>query len=109
MKTSMPYLIRHQFLLQLISLKGMEMTTINSISQVNIKLLPKVSSFISSLVDVFATFFVFDMSYPMKLNPLMVFIQHYILELKDEQTESNNVKILLHYRNKFNSLYALII
>lgn len=53
------------------------------------------SSLLDALIDVFATYFTFDMSYPPKLYPLMIFLQHYVLELKDEQRQPNNVKILV--------------
>ncbi len=39
----------------------------------------------TALLDLFSAYFVFDIAYPPELYPVLLFFQHYILGLKDEQ------------------------
>lgn len=48
-------------------------------------------NFATALVDMIAAYFTFNMSYPDSLYPLLLFIQHYILDIKDSQTVVNIV------------------
>ncbi len=47
-----------------------------------------------ALVDVIATYFTFNMSYPDTLYPLLLFIQHHALAIKDDQSVPNIVNIV---------------
>lgn len=40
-----------------------------------------------AIIDLMATYFVFDVVYPKPLNTILVFLQHYVFELKDDQPE----------------------
>ena len=42
-----------------------------------------------ALVDMIATYFTFNMSYPDTLYPLLLFIQHHVLDIKDDQNIVN--------------------
>ena len=52
------------------------------------------SSLLNALIDVLSAYFAFDMAYPTKLYPLLIFFQHHVLDLTDEQKKPNNVTIL---------------
>ena len=45
------------------------------------------STFGSGLLDLYCSYFVYDIAYPKSFYSLLVFIQHYILELKDTQVD----------------------
>ena len=38
-----------------------------------------------ALIDLMAAYFVFDISYPKYLDSVLIFIQHYVFDLKDQQ------------------------
>ena len=48
----------------------------------------------TAIVDLIATYFTFNMSYPDPLYPLFLFIQHHILAIKDDQSVPNIVNIV---------------
>ena len=52
------------------------------------------STFAIALVDMIATYFTFNMSYPDPLYALLLFVQHHILNIKDEQSVPNVVNIV---------------
>ena len=39
----------------------------------------------TALIDLFSSYFVFDIAYPPELYPLLIFFQHYVFGLKDNQ------------------------
>lgn len=39
----------------------------------------------TALVDLFSAYFAFDIVYPPELHPVLIFFQHYIFGLKDQQ------------------------
>ena len=45
------------------------------------------STFGSALLDLYCSYFVYDIAYPKPFYSLLVFVQHYILDLKDEQPD----------------------
>lgn len=47
-----------------------------------------------AIVDMIATYFTFNMSYPDPLYSLLLFVQHYILDIKDDQSVPNVVNII---------------
>ena len=47
-----------------------------------------------AVVSLVSTYYAFNMSYPGSLYPVYIFIQHYVLDIKDEQRLPNNVVIL---------------
>lgn len=42
-----------------------------------------------SLIDLIATYYVFDISYPKCLNSVLLFFQHFVFNLKDQQPLPN--------------------
>ena len=54
-----------------------------------------------ALVDMIAAYFTFNMSYPDTLYPLLLFIQHHILDIKDEQSVPNIVNIIFSALDNF--------
>lgn len=38
-----------------------------------------------AIIDLVATYFVFDIAYPKQLNAILLFFQHHVFELKDDQ------------------------
>ena len=38
-----------------------------------------------AIIDLIATYFVFDIAYPKQLNAIILFFQHYVFELTDDQ------------------------
>ncbi len=56
-------------------------------------LLCKCSDLVDAIVVLLATYFSFDMSYPVGLNPIFIFIQHYMLQIKDDQPLPSCVNI----------------
>ena len=38
-----------------------------------------------AIIDLFATYFVYDVVYPKPLKSIFIFLQHYALDLKDDQ------------------------
>ena len=45
----------------------------------------------SALIDLVSSYFVFDIQYPTSLNSLLIFIQHYVLCLEDDQPDPPSV------------------
>ena len=41
-------------------------------------------SFIDSLKDIYAVYYVFDIAYPKPLRPLLLFLQRVVFEIKDK-------------------------
>ena len=58
------------------------------------EILTESTSLKRALVDVIAAFFTFDMAYPKQLYPVLLFIQHHILDIKDDQQVPNIVRIV---------------
>ena len=54
-----------------------------------------------SLIDLIATYFVFDISYPKSLAAIYLFFQHYIFNLKDKQNVPNATALLVRNLQKF--------
>ena len=48
-----------------------------------------------SLIDLIATYYVFDISYPKCLNSVLMFFQHFIFRLKDQQHLPNATSKLI--------------
>ena len=49
------------------------------------------STFGSAMLDLYCSYFVYDIAYPKPFYSLLVFIQHYVLELKDTQLDPPTV------------------
>lgn len=47
----------------------------------------------SAVLALIATYFAFNMAYPSGIYPVLIFLQHYLLDIKDKQTIPNAVKI----------------
>ena len=47
-----------------------------------------------SILDLIGAYFTFDISYPKKLYPVLLFIQHVMLNIVNKQRVPNNVTIL---------------
>ena len=43
------------------------------------------SSLVDAIKDMFATYFVFDIQYPKPTNPVLTFLQRFVLDIKDLQ------------------------
>ena len=43
------------------------------------------TSLTDAVIDLIATYFVYDVVYPKPLKSIFIFLQHYVLDLKDEQ------------------------
>lgn len=41
------------------------------------------------LIDLIAAYFIFDVSYPKYLDSVLIFIQHFVFDLKDQQSLPN--------------------
>jgi len=39
----------------------------------------------TALIDLYSTYFVFDIAYPVEVAPVLIFMQHYIFGLKNSQ------------------------
>lgn len=48
-----------------------------------------------ALLDLIATYFTFDIAYPKSLYPVLLFFQHFVLDLTDSQTVPNSVSIFV--------------
>ena len=57
-------------------------------------ILPESGSITTAILDLYASYFTFDIVYPKPLYALLLFIQHYVLCIKDQQPVPNNVHIL---------------
>lgn len=55
-----------------------------------------------SLIDLLAAYFVFDISYPKCLSAILLFIQHHVFKLKDEQTAPTATNLLVRNLQKLN-------
>ena len=38
-----------------------------------------------AIIDLFTTYFVYDVAYPKPLKAIFIFLQHFVLDLKDDQ------------------------
>ena len=47
------------------------------------------------LIDLFATYFTFDITYPKGVNGILLFLQHYVLGLKDQQVVPSSTSKLI--------------
>jgi len=47
---------------------------------------------VSAVVGLIATYFVFNMIYPKQLYPVLIFLQHFVLSIKDKQPIPNILK-----------------
>ena len=57
--------------------------------------------FQTAIVDIIAVYFTFNMAYPNQLYPVLLFLQHNILDIIDEQKVPNVVKITCSAMDKF--------
>lgn len=48
-----------------------------------------------ALLDLISTYFVFDIMYPKPLRSLLLFLQHFVLDLPDQQSVSSAVSSLV--------------
>ena len=48
-----------------------------------------------AMLDLIFTYFVFDIPYPKITCSILIFLQHYVLNLPDNQTASSTVKTLV--------------
>ena len=48
-----------------------------------------------ALLDLLSTYFVFDLVYPKGLRNILLFLQHHVFNLPDQQTSSSAVKTLV--------------
>ena len=48
----------------------------------------------AALQDVMSVYFTFNIAYPRPLYPVLLFLQHHVFEIKDDQTVPNIVKIV---------------
>ena len=55
----------------------------------------------TALLDMMSVYFAFDIAYPRPLYSLLVFIQHYVLGIRDSQPVPNNVTVLVTALSKF--------
>jgi len=46
-----------------------------------------------TIIDLIATYFVFDVASPKPLATILIFFQHYVFNLKDKQSVPNNTLI----------------
>jgi len=57
-----------------------------------------------SLLDLIATYFVFDITYPKYVNAILIFLQHFVMDLPDKQpvpsTTSKLIGNLQKLKNK---------
>jgi len=61
-------------------------------------------SVVEAIVDLISTYFVFDIIYPKSIYRIMVFIQHFVFDLKDEQSVPLAVSTLVTNINKLSNL-----
>ena len=47
------------------------------------------------LIDLFATYFTFDITYPKGVSGILLFLQHFVLGLKDQQTIPSSTSKLI--------------
>ena len=50
--------------------------------------------FTEALLDLICIFFCFNIEYPKQLYPLLIFLQHHVCNIKDEQVVPNVVKVI---------------
>lgn len=55
----------------------------------------EVKSMIHAMLDMMSAFYVFDVSYPKSLHAMLIFIQHHVFGLEDQQTVPSTVKTLI--------------
>jgi len=48
-----------------------------------------------SLLDLISTYFIFDIMYPKPLRNILIFLQHFVLDLADQQSVSSAVSTLV--------------
>lgn len=59
------------------------------------KIFRESTSFIDAVKDLFAVYYVFDIAYPKPLYPVLLFLQRYVLNIKDSQLIPPSVTRLL--------------
>ena len=59
----------------------------------------------TAIIDLIAVYFSFDMSYPKQLYPVLLFMQHHVCNIKDQQIVPNIVNILHKSLQTFAKLY----
>ena len=57
-------------------------------------LLAESSSLPTAIVDLVASYFVFDIIYPQPLYAVLIFIQHFVLQIIDKQKVPQSVNVL---------------
>ena len=50
---------------------------------------------VGAVIDLFSAYYVFNIAYPKPLYPVLVFLQHYILGIKDSQRIPNSVNVFI--------------
>ena len=55
-----------------------------------------------AILELLATYFVFDIVYPKGISGIMIFLQHYVLGLQDQQVVSSTTSKLISNLNKLN-------
>lgn len=58
-------------------------------------LIAESNSLPTAIVDLIASYFVFDIVYPNTLYAVLIFIQHFVLGIVDKQKVPQNVSVLL--------------
>lgn len=57
-------------------------------------LIAESSSLTTAIVDLVASYFVFDIIYPQPLYAVLIFIQHFVLQIIDKQKVPQSVNVL---------------
>ena len=58
-------------------------------------LIAESNSLLTAIVDLIASYFVFDIVYPKPLYAVLIFIQQFVLGIVDKQKVPHNVSVLL--------------
>ena len=59
--------------------------------------------YVEAVAKLIVTFYVYDISYPKGLMPLYIFLQHYVMGMKDEQAVTNTMIMLVSNLKKIPS------
>ena len=52
------------------------------------------TDFTEALLDLLSVFFCFNIEYPKQLYPILIFLQHHVCNIKDQQVVPNVVKVI---------------
>ena len=61
-----------------------------------------------SLLDLMAAYFAFDIAYPKFINAILVFFQHFVIGLRDQQPIPSTVSKLAGNLQKLNINYCAV-